>query len=463
MIESSSNRVPHDLAAERAVLGGIIGDNQVLDEIAKLIEPDDFHLPAHRAIYEAIISLARSTPPVPIDQLTLASELRKLGKLNQVGGATYLAELEGFVPTTVNTRNYATLVQDKSVKRKMMESCRDLIDMAAEPATDVKTLLDESQRRMLGLAERSKDTDLRPFPEVLDRTLELIEKLRAAGGNGGVTGLASGYGDLDRMLTGFHEGELIIIAARPGCGKTSFVLNAAAHAAVRERRAVAIFSLEMPEDQLAVRLLSAESRIDMKRIREGRLGAAQMEQLSHTAAALYNAPIFIDDSGSLSSFDLRSKARRLQNTLRNMDTPQSLGLIVIDYLQLMSQRGKVESRQQEVQEISRSLKSLAKELKVPIIALSQLNRKVEERKGKGSRPMLSDLRESGAIEQDADVVMFLHREQSDDEEGAGGPKPSGPVEVELVVAKQRNGPTGEVPLLFFGEYTRFESRAREAA
>lgn len=462
MSEPFSSRVPHDLAAEKAVLGGIIGDNQVFDEVSKLLEPSDFHLPAHQAIYEAMERLQKSSPAVPIDQLTLTSELRKQGKLNQSGGATYLAELESYVPTTVNTRSYAEIVREHAVKRRMIESSRELIEMAAEPSTDAATLIDEAQRRMFGLAEKTRDADLRPFPEVLDRTLELIEQLRAAGGSGGVTGLASGFGDLDRMLTGFHEGELIIIAARPGCGKTSFVLNAAAHAAVRENKAVAIFSLEMPEDQLAIRLLSAESRIDMKRIREGRLGAAQMEQLSHTAAQLYNAPIFIDDSGSLSSFDLRTKARRLQTMLNNMDEPKSLGLIVIDYLQLMSQRGKVESRQQEVQEISRSLKSLAKELKVPIIALSQLNRKVEERRGKGSRPMLSDLRESGAIEQDADVVMFLHREQADDE-GDGGPRPSGPVEVELVVAKQRNGPTGEVPLLFFGEFTRFESRAREAA
>ncbi|MFN7133496.1 MAG: replicative DNA helicase, partial [Myxococcales bacterium] len=321
---AGSSRTPSDLNAEKAVLGGIIGDNQVFDEVSKLLDAGDFHLPGHAAIYEAMIALQKATPPVPIDQLTLTAELRKLGKLNQVGGMTYLAELEGFVPTTVNTRSYAQIVQEKSVKRRMIESCRELMEMSAEPGTDVKTLLDEAQRRMFGLAERTRDTDLRPFNQVMDKTLELIEKLRASGG-GGVTGLPSGYGDLDRMLTGFHEGELIIIAARPGCGKTSFVLNAAAHAALHAQRPVAIFSLEMPEDQLAVRLLSAESRIDMKRIREGRLGAAQMEQLSHTAARLYNAPIFIDDSGSLSSFDLRTKARRLQTTLSQLDKPQSLG------------------------------------------------------------------------------------------------------------------------------------------
>jgi replicative DNA helicase len=260
------------------------------------------------------------------------------------------------------------------------------------------------------------------------------------------------------MLTGLHEGELIVLAARPGCGKTSLALNIAAQAALRSKVGVAIFSLEMPEDQLAMRLLASETRVDMKRIREGRLSGAHMEKIQQVASKLWNAPLFIDDSGSLSSFDLRTKVRRLGSRLLTLDPPHKLGLVVIDYLQLMHQRGS-ESRQQEVQEISRSLKALAKELSLPVIALSQLNRKVEERRGSKGKPMLSDLRESGAIEQDADVVLFIHKDNDEDESGSSG-KAQGQ-DVELIIAKQRNGPTGSVPLLLFSECTRFENKLSE--
>jgi replicative DNA helicase len=246
-------------------------------------------------------------------------------------------------------------------------------------------------------------------------------------------------------------------------GKSALALNIAANAALKSKVGVAIFSLEMPNDQLAMRLLAAETRIDMKRIREGRLSSAHMEKIGHAASELFNAPMFIDDSGTLSSFDLRTKARRLQNRLSSLDPPQKLGLLVIDYLQLMHQRGRVENRQQEVQEISRSLKALAKELGLPVLALSQLNRKVEERRGKNSKPLLSDLRESGAIEQDADVVLFIHKEASDDEDGAPPAPGSRPEDVELVIAKQRNGPTGSVPLLLFSECTRFENKLRDGS
>ena len=260
------------------------------------------------------------------------------------------------------------------------------------------------------------------------------------------------------MLTGLHGGELIILAARPGCGKTTLALNICANAALREKRAVAIFSLEMPSDQLGMRLLSAEARVSLKALRSGFISRENEQKIEEACFAVGDAPIHIDDSGSLSAFDLRTKVRRLQSKLSKMDPPQQLGLVMIDYLQLMHQRGRVESRQQEVQEISRTLKALAKELNVPILALSQLNRKVEERRGSKSRPMLSDLRESGSIEQDADVVLFIHRD-SDDSESGNAP-PGSPAEVELVIAKQRNGPTGDIPLLLFSEFTRFENPAR---
>jgi replicative DNA helicase len=269
-----------------------------------------------------------------------------------------------------------------------------------------------------------------------------------------VTGLSTGYVDLDMQLTGLHAGELIILAARPGIGKTSLAMNIAMHAALKEDKAVAIFSLEMPADQLLMRLLASSARVDMKKLRGGRLTPHDEEKFQEMAGALYNAPIYIDDSGGLSPFDLRAKARRLKQK------DPRLSLIVVDYLQLMHQKGKVESRQLEVSEISRSLKQLAKELEVPVIALSQLNRKVEERKG--GKPMLSDLRESGSIEQDADVVMFIHREDQDEgaEGGGGGERSNTVIPVELIVAKQRNGPVGSVDLVFLSEFTRFESRAR---
>jgi replicative DNA helicase len=290
-----------------------------------------------------------------------------------------------------------------------------------------------------------------PIRDLMERTLELLDKMKMS--SSGVTGISTGFVDLDQQLTGLHPGELLILAARPGIGKTSFAMNIASHIALKEERAVGIFSLEMPADQLLMRLLASSARVDMKKLRGGRLTQNDEEKFQEMAGALYNAPIYIDDSGGLSPFDLRAKARRLKQR------DPRLSLIVIDYLQLMHQKGKVESRQLEISEISRSLKQLAKELEVPIIALSQLSRKVEERKG--GKPMLSDLRESGAIEQDADVVMFIHREdQGEAGEGGEVQRTSSAIPVQLVIAKQRNGPIGDIDLVFLAEYTRFESRAR---
>lgn len=453
------DRLPNDQGAERAVLGGVLADNSVFAEVATLLQPEDFHQPGHAAIYEAFMALQKQVPPQPIDAVTVTSALKASSKLNQAGGPAYLAELEGGVPTTANTLSYARLVQEKALKRRLISACAELTDLAHDPGTELDEMLDEAQRRVFAIAEQRQEGDLRPINLALDHTLELIEQACANGGSG-VTGLSTGFADLDQMLTGLHPGELIILAARPGCGKTSLALNVATNAALRSKVPVAIFSLEMPEDQLAMRLLSSETRVDMKRIRQGHLSAAHKEKIQHAASQLWSAPLFIDDSGSLSSFDLRTKVRRLQTKLTAMDPPQRLQLVVIDYLQLMHQRG-AESRQQEVQEISRSLKALAKELELPIIALSQLNRKVEERSGKKSKPMLSDLRESGAIEQDADVVMFIHKLTEDGEDGPSAPPPGQGIDVELVVAKQRNGPTGEIPLLLFSEYTRFENKLRE--
>ena len=446
------SRLPSDPAAERAVLGAVLSDPEVWDDVSAVLRPSDFFEERHGAIYEACEALQHAAPPKPIDTLTVATELKALGKLQTAGGQAYLAELVQGVATTANAKAYATTVNALAIRRRLVTACGDIQRIAVEPTETIEGILDDAQRRIFEIAERHQEADLVPFHEVLEKTLDAIDKLRDTGG--GVTGLATGFIDLDKKLTGMHPGEFIVLAARPGCGKTSLALNIAAHAALHAKQSVAVFSLEMPSEQLAMRLLASEARVDMKRIREGTLSPAHMEKLQHASAALWNAQLFIDDSGMLSSFDLRTKARRLQSQLGN------LGLIVVDYLQLMHQHGRVESRQQEVQEISRSLKSLSKELNVPVLAVSQLNRRVEERRIGGGRPVLSDLRESGAIEQDSDVVIFIHRpDNSSDDEIAPGP--GGASTVELIVAKQRNGPTGTVELVFLPEYTRFENRARQ--
>lgn len=447
---------PSDLPAERAVLGGILSDSRVLIDVATLLQPDDFHSEANAAVYAAIVELDRTNQA--IDTLTVASLLKNQGKLSLAGGASYLAELETSVPTTANVVSYARLVKEKSIRRKMLRVCSDLSGMAATAATGVEELLDEAQKSVLAISEESQTGDLRPISVLMPETMEKLDQLRGSGG--GVTGLSTGFPKLDQMLTGLHPGELIIIAARPGCGKTTIGLNICCHAALREKKPVAIFSLEMPYDQLCMRLLASEARGSLSKMRGGFISQELQSRIEGASMDIANAPLYIDDSGLLSAFELRTKVRRLQTKLEKMEPKQALGLILIDYLQLMHQKGRVESRQQEVQEISRTLKALAKELKVPIIALAQLNRKVEERSGAAAKPMLSDLRESGSIEQDADVVLFLHQDRKTANEEENLP-PEAPKNVTLIIAKQRNGPTGDVPLLLFNQFTRFETPAAE--
>jgi replicative DNA helicase len=443
-------KIHEDLAAERAVLGAVLADNTLLANVAEVVHSDDFSSPQHGAIFSAMLKLDSTQRQV--DHLTLSEELKVMGQLAAVGGPAYLMALDQGVPLTHNAVQYATIVRDQALRRRLASVGREILEMASQETGDVEVILDESERKLFNLAEKRREGDLRAVSELMEQTLDLLDKMKAS--SSGVTGLSTGYVDLDMQLTGLHPGELIILAARPGIGKTSLAMNIAMHAALKEDKAVAIFSLEMPADQLLMRLLASSARVDMKKLRGGRLTQNDEEKFQEMAGALYNAPIYIDDSGGLSPFDLRAKARRLKQK------DPRLSLIVIDYLQLMHQKGKVESRQLEVSEISRALKQLAKELEVPVIALSQLNRKVEERKG--GKPMLSDLRESGSIEQDADVVMFIHREDQD-EGGADGEeaaKSRTVIPVELIVAKQRNGPVGSIDLVFLSEFTRFESRAR---
>ncbi len=442
-------KVHEDLAAERAVLGAVLADNTLIAGVGEVVHPEDFSSPAHAQIFEAMLKLDGQSRQV--DHLTLAEELKVLGHLVSVGGPAYLMRLDQVVPIASNAVQYAQIVKDQAIRRRLAQAGREIQDLASQETGELEVLLDEAERKVFLLAEKKREGDLRPVSELMEHTLDLLDKMKAAAT--GITGLSTGYIDLDNQLTGLHAGELIILAARPGIGKTSFAMNIAVHAALKENKAVGIFSLEMPADQLLMRLLASTARVDMKKLRGGRLTPHDEEKFQEMAGALYNAPIYIDDSGGLSPFDLRAKARRVKQR------DPRLSLIVIDYLQLMHQKGKVESRQLEVAEISRALKQLAKELEVPIIALSQLSRKVEDRKD--GKPLLSDLRESGSIEQDADVVMFIHRETA--EEGPDG-QPSQQsntvIPVELIVAKQRNGPIGSIDLVFLAEYTRFESRQR---
>lgn len=443
-------KVHEDLAAERAVLGAVLADNTIITDVAKVVVPDDFSAVAHTQIFAAMLGLD-STRRV-VDHLTLSEELKTRGQLAVVGGPAYLMSLDQVVPVTSNAVEYAQIVKDQALRRRLSHAGREIMELAASPTGALDALLDEAERKVFLLAEKKREGDLLPVRELMEQTLALLDKMKQNAS--GITGTPTGYIDLDQQLTGLHGGELLILAARPGVGKTSLAMNIAMHIAMKENKAVGIFSLEMPSDQLLMRLLASSARVDMKKLRGGRLTPHDEEKFQEVAGALFNAPLYIDDTGGLSPFDLRAKARRLKQK------HSELGLLVIDYLQLMHQKGKVESRQLEVSEISRSLKQLSKELNVPILALSQLNRKVEERKD--GKPMLSDLRESGAIEQDADVVMFIHREDQSNGEGGGGEEQlnRGAIPCELIVAKQRNGPTGSVDLVFLSEFTRFESRAR---
>ncbi len=438
-----------DLAAERAVLGAILMDNSVLANVQEVIVADDFANQAHGQIFMAMVGL--DSRQDKIDPLTLAEQLKTEGRLASVGGPGYLSQLDQNVPFSQNAVDYARIIKNQATRRSLAAAGREIVQLASQEIGDVAELLDEAERKVFQIAEKRRSGDLRSMSDLMDEALTMLDKMKQNAS--GITGTATGFVDLDNQLTGLHGGELIVLAARPGIGKTSLAMNVAIHVAAREKLPVAVFSLEMPAVQLLTRMLATHARVDMKKLRGGRLSPKDEERISEGANELFGLKLFIDDSGGLSSFDLRAKARRLSQK------EGKLGLIVIDYLQLMHQKGKVESRQLEVSEISRALKQLAKELDAPIMALSQLNRKVEERKG--GKPMLSDLRESGAIEQDADVVMFIHREDDSQEGGAPQTDNRAAIPVELIVAKQRNGPVGSVDLIFLPEYTRFESRARE--
>ena len=438
---------PHSIEAEQSLLGGLLLDNQAFDKISDLVSAEDFYRDDHRRVFRHIAKLIDQAKPA--DVVTVAESIDASEDKDRTGGPAYLGSLAQNTPSALNIRRYAELVRDRSVQRRLITVATEIAESALTPSgKEVGQILDEAESRIMEVGEKGQrgTQGYESIQPILARVFERIDYLHNQENKSDVTGLATGFVDLDKETAGLQEGDLIIVAGRPSMGKTAFALNMAENVAVHNGIPVAIFSMEMGATQLANRLLGSIARVDQHNMRTGRLSDQEWSSLSLAMEKLHNAPIFIDETGGLNSLELRSRARRIHRQCGK------LGLIVVDYLQLMSASGEGENRATEVSEISRSLKSLAKELKVPVVALSQLNRALENRNEK--RPMMSDLRESGAIEQDADVILFVYRDEVYYPE-----KLDAKNRAEIIIGKQRNGPIGKVDLAFLGQYTRFENLA----
>ncbi|MBS1272098.1 MAG: Replicative DNA helicase [Candidatus Marinimicrobia bacterium] len=442
-LQSNQGRVPpQSLEAERAVLGAMMLEPEAVGRALELVDESNFYRESHRKIFRVMSYLFEKSEP--IDQLTVAEELSNRDQLEDIGGAYELSKLLE-IPSAANMEYYAKIVLEKSTYRQLINVATETITSAYEQGEDVNELLDRTENAIFRLSDRRLKGGFQSIEPIMTKTMETIESFHEM--QGGVTGIATGFADLDGMTSGFQPADLIIIAGRPSMGKTAFALNIARNIALNTGTGVGIFSLEMANYQLAMRLLCSEARVSSHLLRTGRLPKALYSNLSRVVGKLADAPIFIDDTPSLPILELRAKARRLK-------TEHDIGMIVVDYLQLMRGPKSAESRQQEISEISRALKALAKEIEVPVVALSQLSRAVESRGGK-KRPMLSDLRESGAIEQDADVVMFVYRQEHYERDN---PELEG--KAEIIIGKQRNGPVDTVELTFIKEYAKFEDAAR---
>ncbi len=426
---------PHNVEAEQSVLGAMILDKDALITVTEIIKSDDFYKDAHKEIYDAIIDLYNSDEPV--DLVTLSDELRNRGTLDALGGVTYLSDLSTSGILTSNAKYYAKIVEEKALLRRLIQASAHIIEKGYE-AEEAETLLDMAEKSIFDISQKKNREGFSPIKEILLETFERIEQLHA--NKGAITGLSTGFADMDRKTSGLQKSDLILIAGRPSMGKTAFAINVCQNAAVRYGHSVAIFSLEMSKDQLVQRMLSAESHIEIQNIRNGNLAEDEWPKLAMSMGPLAQAKIFIDDTPGINMMEIRAKCRRLK-------MEKGLDLIMIDYLQLMSSHDKSESRQQEISGISRALKILAREMECPVIALSQLSRAPELRAD--HRPILSDLRESGAIEQDADIVMFLYRDEYYDPDTEK--KNIG----ELIISKHRNGSTGTIELAWLGPYTKF--------
>ena len=434
---------PQNLEAEEAILGAVLTNPICLNKIADLITPESFYKPANRLIYEAVLDLFGKNQA--IDIVTVSERLSETEKLELVGGRAYVNDLALNVVTTANIEYYAKIVQEKAIKRNLINAGSEIVEMAYEN-NSMETTLDNAEKLIFNIAQQKATTDLVPIEELVLKSYEQIEF--RYNHRDELIGVPTGFYDIDMMTSGLQKSDLIILAARPSMGKTAFALNIAQNVALRANKAVAIFSLEMPKEQLVQRMLCSEAEVDTQRLKTGLMQAKDWEKLTSTMNVFAEAPIYIDDCAGATVMDIRAKCRRLM-----METKE-LGLIVIDYLQLMSGSEK-EDRFQQISSISRGLKTLARELGVPVIALSQLSRAVEQRNDK--KPMLSDLRESGAIEQDADIVMFIYRDEyynKEESENRG--------KAEVIIAKHRNGPVGSVPLLFQANITKFKNVTKTA-
>lgn len=434
--------LPHDLAAEQSVLGSVFISPESLITLADELTPDDFYKPANKIIFKTMLSLLEKGEP--IDATTMGSALTNQGDISKIGGITYIVELVNSTPTSKNVDHYAKLVKDKATLRKMIADLSDSLSSAYQGDVSIDDIIAKTEKSMLDISNQNTGTGFRNVADILDTHMQMVETRSQT--DGVVTGLSTGFVGLDKITTGLHEDNLIILAARPAMGKTALALNIAQHIAVNEKKPVAIFSLEMGAESLIERMLASEGMVEGYHLKTGNLSVDEWSRLVHAQGNLYDAPIFVDDTAGIRISEIRSKARKLAQEMGG------LGVIIIDYLQLIT-GSKGENRQQVVSEISRELKILAKDLKVPVIALSQLSRAVEQRQDK--RPMLSDLRESGSIEQDADIVAFLYRDAYYQKEQADSQEANNVTE--MILEKNRHGSLGTVKLYFHKEYTKFSS------
>ena len=445
-VSTPERTLPHNLEAEKSVLGAILVNNEAFNHAAELIDARDFFRDAHRRIFDRMVTLSERGDA--IDLVTLKEELGRMGELEAVGGPAYVASLADGVPRSANVEHYARIVKEKATLRSLIFSANKILANAYQAEDDPDVILDGAEKAIFEIAEDRVRAGFTPLRDLVQSSFATIEKLQQH--KGMVTGVPTGFVDLDEMTSGLQPSDLVLVAARPSMGKTSFVLNIAQHVGIHTEMTVGFFSLEMSKEQLFMRMLTGEARIDNHRFRSGYLNEKDYGRLSHALGTLAEARVYIDDTASIGVLEMRAKARRLQ-------AEHGLNLLIIDYIQLMQGRGRFENRQQELASISRSLKILAKELQVPVVALSQLSRAPETRSD--HRPQLSDLRESGALEQDADVVMFIYRdEQYRDADGQPNQESEGVAEI--IIGKQRNGPVGTVKLAFIKEHTRFENLAQ---
>lgn len=440
---------PHSVEAEAAVLGGLLIDNQAWDRIGDLLSADDFYRAEHRLIFEAMVRLIDQSRPA--DVVTVFEALQSRGLAEDAGGLAYLNSLAYEIPSAANIRRYAEIVRDRAILRQLVSVSDEIATMALSPeGRETRQVLDEAETRIFKIGEEGSRSGgvVQPFDQIIKTVVKRIDELASNPNPSDVTGIPSGFIDLDQKTAGMHGGDLIIVAGRPSMGKTSFALNIGEHVAIDQGLPIAVFSMEMGAEQLALRMLCSVGRLDAQRVRTGRLHEEDWDRLTHAVQRMKGVQVHIDETPGLNPLELRSRARRLARQAG------ALGLIIVDYIQLMSGTGSGENRTTEISEITRSLKGLAKELGCPVIALSQLNRTVEQRTDK--RPVMSDLRESGAIEQDADVILFIYRDEVY--------RPDSPDKgvAEIIIGKQRNGPIGTVRLTFLGQFTKFDNHAPPA-